>query len=214
METFSSALSNSWIPESSLHWTIGGAHDNMLSTILMYWWIFELFLKSSSIEEISNKFFDGSQPNSSDRKIFWYLWSLSSVEGCVTIPQVDPSIVIGMNRSSYDSIISFIYGLVRSSHLWIPNFWHWFGFISDFSIIFPKHKSFPNSSVTTSPESIFKEVTPVHIGTFICSTYHGRNGYTVRSSEVNNIGWKLAPKQRVSAWLSISVADSLQITLS
>ena len=82
-----------------------------------------------------------------------------------------------------------------------------------FSILFPNHKPCPNSSITTSPESSVKAVAPVHIGTFICSAYSGINGDTVQSSEVNDIGWNLDPKQWVSAWLSISVADALQITL-
>ena len=116
--------------------------------------------------------------------------------------------------SSYASIPSFLFGSVGSSHIWIPNFWHWFGCISNFSMLFPNHKPFPNSSITTSPESSVKSVTPVHIGRFIYSAYSGRNGDTVHSSEVNDIGQKLAPKQWVSAWLSISVPNALLITLS
>ena len=180
----------------------------------MHRWQFELVLYSSVTEEISDKLFDGSQSNSSDRRIFWHSWSSSSVGGCLTSPQVDPSIVIGMNRSSDDSIPIFLCGSVGLSHIWFPNFRHWFGFISDFSILFPNHKPCPNSSINTSPESGVKAVTPVHIGTFICSAYSGRNGDTVHSSKVNYNGQKLDPEQWVSAWLSISVADALQITLS
>ena len=57
----------------------------------------------------------------------------------------------------------------------------------------------PNSIITASPESSVKSVTPVHRGTFICYAYSGRNGYTVHSSEVNDIGIKLAPKQWISS---------------
>ena len=180
----------------------------------MYRWKFELVLYSPSIKDISNKFFDWYQSNSSDRIFFWHSWSPSSVLGCVTIPQVDPSIIIGVYRSFDASIPSFLCGSVYSSHIWIPNFWHSFGFISDFPILFPNHKTFPNSIIITSSESRVKAVTPVHIGTFIYSAYSGRNGDTVNSSKVKDIGRDLAPKQYVSAWLSISVADALQIILS
>ena len=95
-----------------------------------------------------------------------------------------------------------------------PKLWYWFGFISIFSILFPNHKPCPNSSIATSTESSFKAVTPVHIGTFVCFAYSGWNGDTVHSSKVNDIGQELAPKQWVSAWFSISVANALQITLS
>ena len=61
METFAIALLNSCIPKSYLKWIIGGAHGTLLSKILMYRWTFELVLYSSSIEDISNKLFDGSQ---------------------------------------------------------------------------------------------------------------------------------------------------------
>ena len=74
-----------------------------------------------------------------------------------------------------------------------------FGFISYFYILFTNHKPFPNSNITTSPESSVKAVTPVHIGKFICSAYHGRNVDTVKSSKVNDTGRKLAPNQWVSA---------------
>ena len=136
MEKIAISLSNSWIPESYLHWIVEGTPGTMLSTILMYRCIFRLFLYSSSIEEISNKFFGGSQSHSSDNRIFWHSWSSSSVGGWVTSPQVDTSIVIGMNRFSDDSIPSFLCGLVWSLHIWIPNFRHWFGFISDFPSYF------------------------------------------------------------------------------
>ena len=79
-------------------------------------------------------------------------------------------------------------------NIWIPNFWHWFGFISDFSILFTNHKPCPNSSITTSPESSIKLVTPVHLGTSICSSYYGRNRDPVHSSEVNNIVSKVGSK--------------------
>ena len=83
-----------------------------------------------------------------------------------------------------------------------------------FSILFINHKPCPNSIITTSPELSVKEVTPVHIRTLICSACSGRNGYTFQSSKVNDISLKLAPKQWIPAWFSISVADVLQITLS
>ena len=82
-----------------------------------------------------------------------------------------------------------------------------------FTILFPNHRPCPKSSITTSPESSINTVTPVNIGTLICSLYSGRNGDTVHSSKVNDIGQKLSPKQWVSARLSISVAGALQITL-
>ena len=117
--------------------------------------------------------------------------------GCNMRPQVDPSIVIGMKRSYEASISNFLFGSVGSSHSFIPNFWHWFGFISDFSILLPNYKPCPNYSITTSPEWSTNAVTPVHIGIFTCSVYYGRNGYTEHSSEVNDIGRNFAPKQCV-----------------
>ena len=129
-------------------------------------------------------------------------------------PKVDPSIFIGTNRSYDASIPSFLCRLVGSLHIWIPNFWHWFGFISDFSILFTNHKPCTNSSITTSPESSAKAVKPLHICTFICSDYSGSNRYIVQSSDVNDIGQNCVPKQRESVWLSISVDDAIQITLS
>ena len=52
------------------------------------------------------------------------------------IPKVYPSIEIGMKRSSGASIANFLCGSVGSSHICIPNFWHWFGFINDFLFCF------------------------------------------------------------------------------
>ena len=141
------------------------------------------------------KIFDESQSNLSDRRIFWHSWSLLSVGVCVTIPQFDPSIVIGANRSSDASIPSFLCGLVGSSHTWIPHFQYCFGFISDFSIIFTDHKPYPNSGITTSPESSVNTVTPLRIISLICSTYSGRNGDTVNSFKVNDIDPNLAFKK-------------------
>ena len=109
---------------------------------------------------------------------------------------------------------AYFCGLVRSSYIWMPNFQHWFWFISDFFILFPNHKPCTNSSITTYPESSVKAVTPVHIFTFICSAYSGRNGDTVHSSKVNDIRRKLDSKQWVSVLLYFSVAYVLQITLS
>ena len=152
METFDIALSKSWIPESYLHWIFGDAHGTLLSTIFMSRWKFELVLYSSSIEEISNKLFNGFQSNSSYRRIFWHSWNSLPVRACVTIPKSDPSIFIGMNRSSDASNTSFLRGLVGSLYIWTPNFRNWLGFISDFSILFPNHKPCPNSSISTSPE--------------------------------------------------------------
>ena len=117
----------------------------------------------------------------------------------MTSPQVDNFITVGMKRSSDASTPNLLCGSVGSSHIFISNFWNWFGFISDFSIMFPNHKPCLNSSIATSPESSVNKVTPVQIGIFTCSIYYGRNGYTVHSSEVNDIGQKLAPKQWASA---------------
>ena len=130
------------------------------------------------------------------------------------IPQVYHSVSIGKKRSSDASITNFLCGSVGYLHLCIPNFRHWIGFISDFPILFPNHKPLPNFSVTTSTESSVNTLTPIHIGIFSSSVYYGKNEDTVHSSKCNYIGWKFAPKQWVSACLSISVADSLQITLS
>ena len=73
-----------------------------------------------------------------------------------------------------------------------------FGIGLGLSVIFPSYLQ-TTSLVQTPvlpppPESSVKAVTPVHIGTFICSTHFGRNGDTVHSSEVNDIVRKLAPK--------------------
>ena len=114
-------------------------------------------------------------------------------------PQVDSFISIGTKRSSDTSISSFLCGPFGSSHICIPNFWNWFGFISDFSILLLNHKPLPNFSIITSPESSVNAVTPVHIGIFNCSVYYWRNGDTVHSSKVNDIGQKSNPKQWVSA---------------
>ena len=162
----------------------------------------------------SKIFFDGSQSKSYDRRIFWHQWKSSSVGGCVASPQVDPSIFIGMNRYSDASIPRFLCGLVKSSHIWTSKLSALVWVYQWFFILFPNYKPCTNFSITTSPESSVNTVTPVHIGTLICSSYYGRNGDTVRSSKVNDIGQKLDPKQWVSSWLSISVADALQITLS
>ena len=67
-------------------------------------------------------------------------------------PQVDPPIDIGMKRFSNSSIPNFLCGSFGPFHIYIPYFWHRFGFISDFPILFPNHKPFPNSSINTSPE--------------------------------------------------------------
>ena len=91
------------------------------------------------------------------------------------IQKFDPSIVIGMNRSSYASITNLLCGSVGSSHFCILDFWHWFGFISDFSILFTNHKPLPNYSINSSPESSVNKVTPVQIGISTCSVYSGRN---------------------------------------
>ena len=88
IDTFSVALSNWWIIESSLHCIVGGAHGTLLSTIFIHRWKFELVLYSSPIDEISNKIVDVSESNSSDRIIFWHSWISSSVGGCVMIPQL------------------------------------------------------------------------------------------------------------------------------
>ena len=88
-----------------------------------------------------------------------------------------------------------------------------FGFISDFSVLFPNNKPLPNSSITTSPESSDNAVTPVKVVIFSYAVYSGSNGDRVQYPKVNGIGQKFAPKQWVSARLSVSVEDYLQITL-
>ena len=65
-------------------------------------------------------------------------------------PQVYSSNVIGVNRSSDASVLWI--GLVIK-YLNPKLLWHWFGLNSDFSILFPNHKLFPNFSITTSTES-------------------------------------------------------------
>ena len=135
LSTINSDLSKSWIKESSLHWVVGGALGTLLLTILIYRWKFELVLYFFSIEEITNTFFDGYQSNSSYSRILWHSWSSPLVGGCVMNPQVDTSILIGVNRSSDASIPIFLCGLAGSSHIWIPKFRHWFGL----SVIFPSY---------------------------------------------------------------------------
>ena len=82
-----------------------------------------------------------------------------------------------------------------------------------FSVLFPNHKPFPKLSINTSPESSLIAVTLLKIVILNCYVYYGRNGYTVHSSKVNDIGRKFDQKQWVSEWFSISVTYSLQITL-
>ena len=110
------------------------------------------------------------------------------------IPQFDLSDAIWMNRYSDASIPNFLCGSVGSSHIFISNFLRWFGFISDFSILFTNHKPYPNSSIITSPESSVNALTPVHIVIFTCSVYSESNGDIVHSFKVNYIGRKLDPK--------------------
>ena len=104
----------------------------------------------------------------------------------------------------------------RSGHLIFES--QTFGIGLGLSVIFPSY--FQTASLVQTPvlppppESSVKSGTPVHIGILICSGYSGSNGDTVHSSDVKYIGRNLAPKQWVSALLSISVANSLQITLS
>ena len=130
------------------------------------------------------------------------------------IPQVDNSIVIGVKRYYDASIPNFFFGSVSSLHICIPHFWHWFGFISSFSLISQNHKPCPNSSIITSPGFSGNEVTPVQIGILTWSVYYEMNGDTLRSSKMSDIDQKFYPKQWVSSWFSIPVADALQITFS
>ena len=121
---------------------------------------------------------------------------------------------IRMNRFPYVSIPSLFLWIVqvivylnaKLSTLFLIYQW--------FFILFPNHKPCTNSSITIYPESSVKAVTPVHIFTFICYAYSGRNGDTMHSSKVNDIGQKLDSKQWVSVLLYFSVAYVLQITLS
>ena len=163
MKTFSIYPSNLWILDSYLNWIVGSKLGIILLIIFMYWWKFELVLYSSSMEEISNKFFDGFQSNSYGSRICWQSWISLSVVGCMMTPQVDTLISIGTKRSSEYSIPNYLCGSVGSSHICIPNFWHWFEFTGKFSILFPNHKSYPNSSMPTSTESSVNTVTQVHI---------------------------------------------------
>ena len=110
-------------------------------------------------------------------------------------PQFDPSIGNGMKRYYEASITNFLCGSVGSSHICIPNFWHWFGFISDFFILFTNHKSCPKSSIISSPESSANTVTLAQIGILSCSVYSGMNGDTVHSSKVNDTGRNFSPKK-------------------
>ena len=107
--------------------------------------------------------------------------------------------------SEYTSIPSGLCWLIGSSKIGIPKAWHWLGFIKVLSILFPNHKSCPNISIKTSPDSIVYEVAPVHIGIFNCSEYSSRKGATMHFSDVNNIGLMFLPKQCVSACLFISI---------
>ena len=82
------------------------------------------------------------------------------------IQQVHISIATGMKRYSDTSIPNFLCLSVDSLHICIPKFLHWFGFISDFSILFPNHKPLPKPSINTSPEFSVNSVTSVQIGIF------------------------------------------------
>ena len=101
-----------------------------------------------------------------------------------------PSITIGIKRFSDASIPKLLCESVGSSHICIPNFWHWFGFISDFFHSFSKPKPSLNYIITTSPKSRVNVVTPLNIGIFTCSLYSRKNGDTVQYSKVKYIGLK------------------------
>ena len=55
-------------------------------------------------------------------------------------------------------------------------------------------------------------VTPVHIDTFNCYKYCGRNGEAVHSSDMSDIGIYFAPEKLVSSLMSIPLAGDSQIT--
>ena len=129
-------------------------------------------------------------------------------------PQVDTSVSIGIKRSVYASITSFLCGSAGSSPIFIPKCCHGFGLTSDFSMQLPNHRPCQKSRIMNSPESSGKIVTSLQICMFTCSKYSRRKRYTVHSSNVNDIGRMFLPKQLVSTWLYISVAGYLQITLS
>ena len=90
------------------------------------------------------------------------------------IPQVYPSIVIGINISSGASITNFMCGSVGSSNIFLPEIMHFFGLMSDFYIRLTNHKPYRNSNITTYPESSENSVTLVQIVIFTCSEYFGR----------------------------------------
>ena len=93
---------------------------------------------------------------------------------------------------------------------WYAKILAFIGVITVFSILFPKCKPCPNTSIITSTNSIVYLVAPVHIGIFTCSEYSARKGATVHSYNVNDIGRIFLPKKCVSVWLSISVENSSQ----
>ena len=112
-------------------------------------------------------------------------WRLLSVVGYEFTPQVDSYMSIGMKRFFEASITNFLCGSVGSLHIFIPIFWHWSRFISEFPILFPNYKSFPKYSNNTSLEYSVNIVTPVNIIMLICYLCSGSNGDILHSSEVN-----------------------------
>ena len=109
------------------------------------------------------------------------------------IPKLYPPIAIGMKLSSENSITNFLCGSVGSLNICIPKFRHWFGFISDFTILFTNHRLFPNSSITNYPKLSSNSVPPMKIGIFTCSLYYRRNGDKLHSSKVNDISQNPPP---------------------
>ena len=166
--------------------------------MLLFW--------SSYIDDILNICFDGSQSCSFEILMCQHVSNSSSVVYWVTNPHVYTTVDIGIWVLKSASIPSDLCLLVGSSHIGIPKYWHWLGFIKVFSILFPNHKPWKN----TSSESIVYEVAPVHIGIFTCSQYSAWKGATVLSSYVNDIGPMFHPKQCAPVWLSISVEHIFQ----
>ena len=169
IETFTIALSKSWM--AMLYWiyVTGGARGVWVLNWLIYLRLNTLLLCSSSIGGTLKICFDGSQSCSFEIVMCWHVSILSSVGYQAINPHVDPTIDIGIRVLKSASIISGLWLSVGSSQIGMPKARHWLGFIKIFSILLPNHKPCPNISITTSQESILYEVALVHIGIFTCS---------------------------------------------
>ena len=187
-----------------------GSHGVWLLTLLIDLMLNMLLLWYSSIEDILKICFDGSQLCSFEILMCRHVSISSSVEYQVINTHVNPTIDIGKWALKYASIPSCMFWLVGLSHNGMPKYWHWLGFINFFSVLLPNHKPCLNIIIMPSHDSIVYEVVPVHIGTFSCSEYSIRKYLIMHSSDVNDTGRMLLPKQFLSAWLSISVEYASQ----